>query len=136
MKINILVKSPLLQKSLDSYLSEYISSYDECDFVLSDESNEGFNKPVCLINFDSDSDISRPFYRESLMADLQKFYKNLGEIPRVNVEKFNNILDVNELIGLKKSLDSINGNDSAMKSEIEAIVKDFTNKLVEVLKKN
>ncbi|MDE6885531.1 MAG: hypothetical protein K2P17_00595 [Helicobacteraceae bacterium] len=139
MKINILCKSPLLQKTLDSYLKEYITNYDECDFIIFDEIDENFNKPICLINFNEDSDIRRPIYKESLLSDLEKFNKQVEEISRININKFNTILDTNELESLKKSLDSINiesKNKDEIRSEIENIVQDFTNRLYEVLSKS
>lgn len=145
MKINIVCESIILQKTLDSYLKDYISNYEDCDFIIADYIDEGFNKPICLANFSDDSDIRRPLHKESLFSDLEKFNKNIAEIPRINLEKFNNILDINELENLKKSLDSINdfpNNSSddtkqdALKEEIEQIVKDFADKLYNAIKKN
>ena len=36
MKIAIVCESELLQKSLEIYLKEYLSSLSDCDFVISD----------------------------------------------------------------------------------------------------
>ncbi|RAX55257.1 hypothetical protein CCY99_00730 [Helicobacter sp. 16-1353] len=145
MKINIVCESVILQKTLDSYLKDYISNYEDCDFIIADCIDESFNKPICLVTFGEDSDIRRPIHRESLFNDLEKFNKSISEIPRINVEKFNNILDMNELENLKKSLDSINNlqddlkdntNQDALKNEIENIIRDFTDRLYNAIKKN
>lgn len=141
MRIHLLVKSPLLNKTLESYLDSCIVSFDECDFVIADEIDESVSKPICLIDFSEDADILRPIYKESLMRDLGIFYAKLQEIQRVDVSKFESVLDLGELSRLKESLDSINGisevtQDSKkdIKSEIERIVQDFTERLYEVLK--
>lgn len=142
MKIHLLVKSPLLNKTLESYLDSYIVSFDECDFIIADEIDESVSKPICLIDFSEDADILRPVYKESLMRDLGIFYAKLQEIQRVDVSKFESVLDLGELSRLRESLDSINGvsevkQDSKkkdIKSEIERIVQDFTERLYEVLK--
>ena len=139
MKINISCKSPILQKTLDLYLKNYVSSYDNCDFVISDVIFDGVNKPICLATFRADSDIRRPMHKESLFDDLSIFYKNINKLPKI--EKTNNVLDISELTSLRKSLDSINelNNKSdidPLKEQIDNIFADFANKLYDVLKKN
>lgn len=141
MKINVVCESIILQKTLDSYLKDYIVNYEDCDFIISDFIDENINKPICLATFGDDSDIRRPMHRESLLNDLARFNKSISEIPRVNLEKFDNILDKNELENLKKSLDSINTlsgetESDVLKNEIENIVRDFTDRLYNAIKNN
>ncbi|RDU65204.1 hypothetical protein [Helicobacter sp. MIT 14-3879] len=138
MKINILVNSILLEATLQSYLKDHIANYEECDFIIADEIPSEINKPICLIGFSEDSDIIRPFYKESLLSDLEKFNNQIKEIERIDTNKFNNILDLNELEMLKNSIDSINDKKENIdiKNEIENIVQDFTNRLYEVIKRN
>ena len=147
MKVSILVKSPLLERTLQLYLREYLVNVDECDFVITDEVDETLNKPICLINFNEDSDILRPIYRDSLMGDLSRFNAKVREI-RKSFET-SNVLDLGELSRLKKSIDLINGVDIArettakapapaqdkdIKDKIDIIVQDFANKLYEAIK--
>ena len=150
MKVSILVKSPLLERTLQLYLREYLVNVDECDFVITDEVDEALNKPICLINFSEDSDILRPIYRDSLMGDLSRFNAKVREI-RKSFET-NNVLDLGELSRLKKSIDLINGieskpknvkstqntpaqnKDKDIKDKIDIIVQDFANKLYEAIK--
>ena len=150
MKVSILVKSPLLERTLQLYLREYLVNVDECDFVITDEVDEALNKPICLINFNEDSDILRPIYRDSLMGDLSRFNAKVREI-RKSFET-SNVLDLGELSRLKKSIDLINGiepkpkntknaenapaqnKDKDIKDKIDIIVQDFANKLYEAIK--
>ena len=148
MKVSILVKSPLLERTLQLYLREYLVNVDECDFVITDEVDEALNKPICLINFSEDSDILRPIYRDSLMGDLSRFNAKVREI-RKSFET-NNVLDLGELSRLKQSIDLINGieskpkntkntenapaQDKDIKDKIDIIVQDFANKLYEAIK--
>lgn len=138
MHIHILVKSPLLNKTLHSYLKDYIVSYDECDFVIADAILEDIDKPICLISFNEDCDIRRPIYRQSLFDDLDFFYKKLNKLESTPAKLPTNILDLKELATLKDSIDLINNkkNDSNVKKEIENIVQDFANKLYEVISNN
>ena len=143
MKINICCKRKKKKKTLDLYLKDYISSYDNCDFVISDEISDDINKPICLATLREDSDIRRPMHRESLFRDLCVFYENLNKLPKDDTKKIDNILDVNELKNLRRSLDSINdlnsknsSNIDPLKSQIDNIFQDFANKLYDVIKKN
>lgn len=141
MKINISCKSPALQKTLILYLKDYVSNYDNCDFVISDFISNDTNKPICLATLREDSDIRRPMHRESLFSDLSRFYDSINKLPKV--DHINNILDTNELASLRKSLDFINNLDSKdssntdpLKEQIDIIFQDFANKLYDVIKKN
>lgn len=148
MKIHLLIKSPLLQSTLAGYLRDYLCEFDECEFVIADSVDEGVNKPICLVGFGDDADIVRPIYKEYLMRDLAKFNANLKEVTRLDMGKFDNILDLGELSKIRQSLDLINGaTDSAPKDEkseikqeiekeIEKIVADFKTRLYGILAQN
>lgn len=140
-----MVKSPLLERTLQLYLREYLVNFDECDFVITDNIDESFNKPICLIDFNENADILRPIYKEGLMCDLGRFGAKLREMRHCeNVGK--NVLDFGELSRLKQSIELINSNksrdgspngdskDQDIKAKIDAIVRDFTNRLYEEIK--
>jgi hypothetical protein len=65
--------SLLLQNSLEIFLREYLSSYKQCELVLSDKKRD-LQKPVVIINSSTDADINVPFSKSSLLMELQKFY--------------------------------------------------------------
>lgn len=136
--MHIIVKSPLLHKTLQCYLREHIVSMEECDFVISDSILDNLTKPICLISFSEDSDIRRPLYRQSLFSDLEIFNKQLQSMESLSNQPLNSVLDLKELAMLKDSIDLINGkiNDKKsndIKQEIENIVQDFANRLYEVI---
>lgn len=153
LKIGILVESPLLERTLQLYLREYLVNVDECDFVITDEVDETQRKPICLINFSEDSDILRPIYKESLMSDLARFSTKLREMrdslgddmDTLGIMGAKNVLDFGELERLKQSIELINGVDSErtqtahtkernIKDKIDIIVQDFADKLYEAIK--
>jgi len=77
MKVAVECKSPLLQKSLEIFLSSHLSSLKQCDIVvrdfkvLDDERNFYISK-------DSDSDLVKPFSKSALILALEKRYKSMS----------------------------------------------------------
>lgn len=75
MKIFLSCKSLLNQKSLEFYLSDYLSSVEVCDFVLSDDETLEINKPLCFI----EECLRKPFAKQSVKEDVKNFYRALKE---------------------------------------------------------
>ncbi|GAA8508130.1 hypothetical protein HpDR57_23710 [Helicobacter pylori] len=75
MKIFLSCKSLLNQKSLEFYLSDYLSSVEVCDFVLSDDETLEINKPLCFI----EERLRKPFTKQSVKEDVKNFYHALKE---------------------------------------------------------
>ncbi|GAA7685446.1 dihydroneopterin aldolase [Helicobacter pylori] len=73
MKIFLSCKSLLNQKSLEFYLSDYLSSVEVCDFVLSDDETLEINKPLCFI----EERLRKPFTKQSVKEDIKNFYRAL-----------------------------------------------------------
>ncbi len=73
MKIFLSCKSLLSQKSLEFYLSDYLSSVEVCDFVLSDDETLEINKPLCFI----EERLRKPFTKQSVKEDVKNFYRAL-----------------------------------------------------------
>ncbi|MCQ2638754.1 dihydroneopterin aldolase [Helicobacter pylori] len=73
MKIFLSCKSLLNQKSLEFYLSDYLSSVEVCDFVLSDDETLEINKPLCFI----EECLRKPFTKQSVKEDVKNFYRAL-----------------------------------------------------------
>lgn len=78
MKIYIQCKSALLQRSLEMFLSEYLSTYKQSDIVLRDFKKEDEEKYSLVISSDEDADIKKPFTRSFLLQLLEKKYADLG----------------------------------------------------------
>ncbi len=73
MKIFLSCKSLLSQKSLEFYLSGYLSPVEVCDFVLSDDETLEINKPLCFI----EECLRKPFTKQSVKEDVKNFYRAL-----------------------------------------------------------
>ncbi|RVY18154.1 dihydroneopterin aldolase [Helicobacter pylori] len=73
MKIFLSCKSLLIQRSLEFYLSDYLSPMEVCDFVLSDDEKLETNKPLCFI----EERLRKPFTKQSVKEDIKNFYRAL-----------------------------------------------------------
>ncbi|WQY80337.1 dihydroneopterin aldolase [Helicobacter pylori] len=73
MKIFLSCKSLLIQRSLEFYLSDCLSSVEVCDFVLSDDETLEINKPLCFI----EECLRKPFTKQSVKEDVKNFYRTL-----------------------------------------------------------
>ncbi|MFP6257975.1 hypothetical protein ACLGDM_00185 [Helicobacter pylori] len=73
MKIFLSCKSLLIQRSLEFYLSDYLSSVEVCDLVLSDDETLEINKPLCFI----EERLRKPFTKQSVKEDAKNFYRAL-----------------------------------------------------------
>ena len=71
MKIAVECKSPLLQKSLEIFLSSYLSSIKQCDIVVRDFKVLSDDKTF-YIGKEKDSDLIKPFSKSALILALEK----------------------------------------------------------------
>jgi len=82
MKIAVECQSPLLQKSLELFLSKYLSSSKKSDIVIRDE--KCLNDRRCFfISSSEHADLKKPFSKSQLILALQKKYKELYKTPEV-----------------------------------------------------
>ena len=78
MKIAVECKSPLLQKSLEIFLVNYLSSTKQSDIVIRDE--ECLEDERCFyISSSSNSDLKKPFSKAQLVFALDARYKSMNE---------------------------------------------------------
>ena len=102
LKISIMCDSLLLQNSLEIFLRDYLSSYKQCEMVLSDKKRD-INKPVVIINSSKDADIKIPFSKSSLLMDLQNIYQK-----KYNIENFkDDVSQKNSLWKLERKIDKL-----------------------------
>ncbi|MFP6119142.1 hypothetical protein ACLGAX_00395 [Helicobacter pylori] len=90
MKIFLSCKSLLIQRSLEFYLSDCLSSVEVCDLVLSDDETLEINKPLCFI----EEHLRKPFTKQSVKEDVKNFYRALktsekpcGECEEMKISK-------------------------------------------------
>lgn len=73
-KVCIMCKSILLESALKNILKNHVTTFSECDVVLTDQ-NLKIDRPYLFISTDQNSDIKKPFTHSSLMLQLEKFTK-------------------------------------------------------------
>lgn len=78
MKIAVECKSPLLQKSLEVFLSKHICASKQCDIIIKDEKDSKKNQKHFYISSDSDADLQKPFTKSQLILALEERYKTLN----------------------------------------------------------
>ncbi|WP_297577929.1 hypothetical protein [Helicobacter sp. UBA3407] len=76
MKIALICDSLLLDRSLEMYLKEYLTSYKLCDFVVATQLVES-QKPVFLIGDFEEANLKIPFTREILLQELEAFDRKI-----------------------------------------------------------
>ena len=78
MKIAVECQSPLLQKSLELFLSKYLSSLKQCDIVVRDI--ECVNDERCFyVSSKPNADLVKPFSKSQLIIALENRYEELKE---------------------------------------------------------
>jgi len=102
LKISIICDSLLLQNSLEIFLREYLSSYKQCELVLSDKKRD-IDKPVVIINSSKDADIKIPFSKSSLLVDLQNIYQKSFKKDNIGQKK----VEQNNLWKLERKIDKL-----------------------------
>ena len=78
MKIALECKSPLMQKSLEIFLQEHVSSAKNCDIVIRDEPCLE-NEKCFYISSDKDADLIKPFSKVQLISALENRYKIINK---------------------------------------------------------
>lgn len=91
MKVAIECKSPLLQKSLEIFLSPYLCSSKQCDIIVRDI--PCINDKRCFyISSDKDGDLVKPFSSSQLILALESRY-NKTEKKDIDADYFNDTID-------------------------------------------
>ena len=115
MKIALISDSLLLDRTLEMYLKDYLTSYKLCDFVVATQPVDS-QKPVFFFFFYENANLHKPFTKEILLQALEAFFlqirgeqeaKEEEEIKYTNVESanWNEMLKDVEIEEEKKPLD-------------------------------
>ena len=76
MRVAVECSSPLLQKSLEKFLGNYLDASKRSDIIIRD--SKCIDDPKCFyIAADSDADLMKPFSKAQLILALQKRYEQL-----------------------------------------------------------
>lgn len=72
MKVAVRCESPLLQRSLEIFLHDNLSSIKQCDVVIRDKAAPDDQHPTLLIGTSADADLVKPFSRSQLVMTIEK----------------------------------------------------------------
>ncbi len=75
MKVMIKCRSPLLQKTLEHYLREYIYDIELADILITDTKVLS-EKVIFMIGKGTDAALDIPFTKAQLLEALERFYKS------------------------------------------------------------
>ncbi|MGP1449674.1 MAG: hypothetical protein ACTTJS_00940 [Wolinella sp.] len=102
MKLAIICDSPLLDRCLEYYLRDYVTSYRQCDFIIADKELKEVQKPVCLISASDSAHIQKPFTPSQLLFGVEEFFKTLSIRP-----SFDEIDESHENYALKCKINEV-----------------------------
>lgn len=102
MKIAVECKSPLLQKSLEIFLSSHLSSLKHCDIVVRDFKALN-DERTFYIGKDKESDLIKPFSKSALILALEKRYESIN--PKLEQNDESIISDPDNFEILEKRID-------------------------------
>lgn len=89
MKVAVECKSPLLQKSLELFLSRYLSSIKKCDIVVKDIECTDDNR-CFYISSSAKADLVKPFSKSQLILALENRYKILQNKENLDNDEMSN----------------------------------------------
>jgi len=85
MRVAVECQSPLLQKSLELFVSKYLSGAKKCDIIVRDEPCLNDNR-CFYIGSDAKADLQKPFSKSQLILALEERYEELhGSVKRDEV---------------------------------------------------
>jgi len=120
MKVAVQCESPLLQRSIELFLQNHLSSLKQCDVVIRDKKVLDSYHSL-FISSDDDADIKKPFSSSGLHLALDKFYNKI-----VNIESIK-AYDEEVLISSQDPY-------VALEEKIEALTQEYKNNLLKAVK--
>lgn len=72
MRVAVQCESPLLQRSLETFLAPHLSTLKQCEVVVRDRHVEDGEMPELLISNGEEGMLSKPFTRSQLMLALEQ----------------------------------------------------------------
>jgi len=118
MKIAVECQSPLLQKSLEIFLTKYLCSMKQCDIILRDRECLG-DRRCMYISSDKNADIIKPFSKSQLILEIEKRYKELHK----------------EILHDNYHVESANGMDfGILEKRIEQLTQEYQENIIRSVK--
>ena len=105
-KVCVMCKSVLLETALKKLLKRQVTTFNECDVVLTDRSID-IDKPSLFVSSAENSDIKKPFTHSSLILQLEKFNSAYGYKINYTIPKELETKIDNAIINFSKNLTQI-----------------------------
>ena len=122
MKIAVACHSPLLQKSLEIFLSRYLSSPKKSDIVIRDEECLG-DERCFYIASNEKADLMKPFSKAQLILALEKKYNELYP------QSVTNISNAAVSVSAEEALDF-----KILEKRIEYLTKEYQENILRAVK--
>lgn len=117
MKVAVECKSPLLQKSLELFLSSHLSSVKQCDVVVRDFKVD--DEKSFYVGKEKDADLIKPFSKSALILALESRYENLN--PKFEKKE-------------KETLSQDDSNFHILEKRIDLLTKEYQQNILKVVK--
>jgi len=125
LKVFVRCESVLLQRALELFLPEHLSSFKNADVVISDRRVKSAKKVIYIASHGG-ADLTKPFSRSQLMMVLEEFY--------VNQERIEQIQRLSEQLEDRTNFTSLM--DGTFEERLETLTKDFIKDVVEITKEH
>ena len=122
MRVAVECQSPLLQKSLELFLTKYLSASKKCDIIIRDETCLG-DERCFYVGSEAEADLQKPFSKSQLILALEKKYNELyGK-------------DETEAMEIKKEYEEEESMDfSILQKRIESLTQEYQANILRAVK--
>lgn len=86
MKIAIQCDSPLLQRSMELFLENHLSSLRQCDILIRDKNIHDDEHVSFIVGTDESADLIKPFSKAQLLHALNQKFDSLKHTPPSQAE--------------------------------------------------
>ena len=142
MKIALICDSLLLDRSLEMYLKEHLTSYKLCDFVVATQMIES-QKPVFLIGDFEGANLKIPFTREILFQELETFERKLRSkaMQETKSQEFGILETTNSPFLNAESQPNVQAlgsraSDSTLRTKIEEVLQRYANEIEAIIQEH
>ncbi len=118
MKIAVMCKSPLLQKSLELFLQNHLSSIKHCDLVICDAKIN--TDATCLYISQENADLKKPFIKTELFLAIEK---KLNKVVDYDAYKDDDLKSGEQKVGF-----------SILQERIEQLTSEYQDNILKAIK--
>lgn len=124
MRVAVECKSPLLQKSLEIFLSKHLSSLKNCDIVVRDVKVLDDERSF-YISGSGECDLIKPFSKSQLILALERRYKDMNK---------GNLHYLNKIYQEDEDDDGSGMGFDILQKRIEALTKEYQDNILRTVR--